>query len=93
MYTSLDVVAINLIFAGEEKPSAGVIKSDVEMETEEQKVEVVLTNAPDNDFVNFQLGEFMFNVGVYENLACTNKCTTSVDLISIFLLIDCEYQN
>lgn len=64
MYTSLDIVAINLIFAEEGKPSAGVIKSDVEMETEEQKVEVVLTNAPDNDFVNFQLGELMLKVYV-----------------------------
>lgn len=29
-----------------------------------EEMEIVMKSPPDNDFVNFQLGEFMFNVGV-----------------------------
>lgn len=63
---SLDVVAISRIFAEEDRPSAGAMKIDVEMEAREENVEIVLTSPPENDFVNFQLGELrisMFNVG------------------------------
>lgn len=34
------------------------------METTEERMDIVMKGPPENDFVNFQLGEFMFSVGV-----------------------------
>ncbi|KAG4074526.1 hypothetical protein HA402_009403 [Bradysia odoriphaga] len=68
-----DIIAIHRIFAEQNPLAVGVIPVDVQMETvQEQNVNIVFPTSPDNDFVNYQLGEFsvrrrgcfMFNVRV-----------------------------
>lgn len=84
---TLDIVAINLIFTENATPSAGVFKVDVQTGNNEGNVEIMLTNPLENDFVNFQLGEFMsmflFNVRAEKETLHVEPTATSQQLFGI----------
>lgn len=82
----LDIIAISLIFTEERTtPSAGLINPiENQMETNQENVGLILTSPPENDFVNFQLGEFtsrrdfcLFDLGILQQQKLLHVRTTS----------------